>query len=95
MRKRSSIYQGACVRELGCVFTFTGDCVCCQLITLFTLAEERTNKINAEVLTGTLHITFVHIWGKTQTNKHMSDMFGSVTDRHWQSVGFQDNNMLY
>lgn len=47
-----------------CVFTLAGDCVLCQLIALVTLAEEGTDEIVAEVLTGTLHLTFAHIWEK-------------------------------
>lgn len=56
------VHVRMCVR----VFTLAGDCVLCQLIALVTLAEERTDEIVAEVLAGTLHITFVHIWEKSK-----------------------------
>lgn len=56
------VWAGVCV----CMFTLAGHCIRCQLITLVTLAEERTDEIVAEVLTGTLHITFIYIWKKNK-----------------------------
>lgn len=57
-----------CVCASACtyvyLFTLAGDHVLCQLIALVTLAEEGTNEIVAVVLTGTLHITLIHIWKK-------------------------------
>lgn len=47
-----------------CVFTLAGNRILCKFITLVTLAEEGPNQVVAVVLTGTLYITFIHIWGK-------------------------------
>lgn len=44
-----------------CVFTLTRGRVLCQLIALFTLAEEGANQVVAVLLTGILHITFIYI----------------------------------
>lgn len=46
------------------IFTLAGDHVLGQLIALLTLAKERANQVVAVVLTGSLHITFIHIWNK-------------------------------
>lgn len=47
-----------------CMSTLAGDRVLCQLIALVTLAEEGADEVVALVLTGTLHVTFIHIWRK-------------------------------
>lgn len=47
--------------EAAFVNVLAGDCVLCQLVALFTLAEEGANQVVAMMLTGILHITFIHI----------------------------------
>lgn len=47
--------------EAAFIDVLAGDCVLCQLVALVTLAEEGANQVVAVVLTGTLHITFIHI----------------------------------
>lgn len=64
IHKQSFMCVCKCVYVCASVFTLAGDHVLCQLIALVTLAQEGTNEIVAVVLTGTLHITLIHIWKK-------------------------------
>lgn len=42
-----------------------------QLVSLVTLAEEGANQVVAVVLTGTLHIAFIHIWNTVRRFTYM------------------------
>lgn len=57
-----------CVSVHSCALTLTGDGVACQLVALVTLAEERPHQVVALVLTGALHLAFIHICSTSRQN---------------------------